>query len=128
MNFVFAVYGSRLLVKFIAFMCQLTRLMSCMIVMNDCASVDYINVFSPTDSVWHNYIIHLQNFHIVNAHWLYILQMAYNLRCERSMGDEEQPPPPPPTPAELMQTVVESQRMLAEAMRHMANCEDRHVR
>ena len=54
--------------------------------------------------------------------------MAYNLRRGRSMGDEEQPPPPPPTPAELMQTVVESQRMLAEAMRQMANREDRHVR
>ena len=54
--------------------------------------------------------------------------MAYNLCCGRSMGDEEQPPPPPPTPAELMQTVVESQHMLAEAMRHMANRDDRHVR
>ena len=50
--------------------------------------------------------------------------MAYNLRRGRSMGDEEQPPPPPPTPAELMQKVVETQRMLAEAMRHMANRED----
>ena len=54
--------------------------------------------------------------------------MAYNLRRDRSMGDEEQPPPPPPTPAELMQTVVESQRMLAEAMRQLANRDDRHVR
>ena len=54
--------------------------------------------------------------------------MAYNLRRGRSMGDEEQPPPPPPTPAELMQIVVESQHMLAEAMRHMANREDQHVR
>ena len=55
--------------------------------------------------------------------------MAYNLRRGRNLGDEEKtPPPPPPTPAELMQTVVESQRMLAEAMRQMANREDRHVR
>ena len=54
--------------------------------------------------------------------------MAYNLRRSRSMGDEEQPPPPPPTPAKLMWTVVESQRMLAEAMRQMANREDWHVR
>ena len=69
-----------------------------------------------------------KNFHVVSAHWLYILQMAYNLRCGRSMGDEEQPPPPPPTPAELMQTVIESQRMLAEAMRQLANRDDRHVR
>ena len=54
--------------------------------------------------------------------------MAYNLRRGRSLGDEEQPPPPPPTPAELMQTVVESQRMLAEAMCQLANRDDRHVR
>ena len=54
--------------------------------------------------------------------------MAYNLRRGRSLGDEEQPPPPPPpTPAELMQT-VKSQRMLAEAMRQLANRDDRHVR
>ena len=52
----------------------------------------------------------------------------HNLRRGRGMGSEEQPPPPPPTPAELMQTVVESQRMLAEAMHQMANREDRHVR
>jgi hypothetical protein len=47
----------------------------------------------------------------------------------RGIRDEEQPPPPlsPPTLAELMQTVVESQCMLAEAMRQMANREDRHV-
>ena len=54
--------------------------------------------------------------------------MAYNLRRGRSLGDEEQPPPPLPTPAKLMQTVVESQRMLAEAMRQLANRDDRHVR
>ena len=54
--------------------------------------------------------------------------MAYNLRRGRSFGDEEQPPPPLPTPAELMQTVVKSQRMLAEAMRQLANRDDRHVR
>jgi hypothetical protein len=49
--------------------------------------------------------------------------MAYNLHRGRGVGDEEQPspPPPPPTPAELMQTVVESQRMLAEAMRQLVN-------
>ena len=68
-----------------------------------------------------------KNSHIVSAHWLYILQMAHNLRRGRGMGNEEQPPSPPPTPAKLMQAVVESQRMLAEAMRQMANCEDRHV-
>jgi hypothetical protein len=69
-------------------------------------------------SVWHIYKIHLQIFHIVSAHWLCILQMVYNLRRGRGVEDEEQPPPPPPpTPAELMQTVVEGQRMLADAMR-----------
>ena len=69
-----------------------------------------------------------KSFHIVSAHWLYLLQMAYNLHRGRSMGDEEQPPSAPPTLAELMQIVVESQRMLAEAMRQMANRDDRHVR
>jgi hypothetical protein len=44
--------------------------------------------------------------------------MVYNLRRGRGVEDEEQPPPPPsPTPTELMQTVVEGQRLLAEVMR-----------
>jgi hypothetical protein len=48
--------------------------------------------------------------------------MAYNLRRGRGVEDEEQPPPPPPpTPAELMQTVVEGQRMLADAMRQLVD-------
>jgi hypothetical protein len=51
--------------------------------------------------------------------------MSYNLYYGRGNGDEEQPPPP--TSAKLMQTVVESQRMLAEAMRQMANRDGRHV-
>jgi hypothetical protein len=82
-----------------------------------------MNSFSPIESVWHNYTIHLQIFHIISAHWLCILQMVYNLRRGRGVGDEEQPPPPPPppTPAELMQTVIKSQRMLAEAMRQLVN-------
>jgi hypothetical protein len=56
--------------------------------------------------------------------------MSYNLRRGCGNGDEEQPPPPPssPTPAELMQMVIESQRMLAEAMRQMANRDDRYAR
>jgi hypothetical protein len=89
-----------------------------------------MKLFSPRKSVWHNYIIHLQIFHIISAHWLCILQMAYNLRRGHGVGDEEQPPPPPPPPtlAELMQIVVESQCMLAKAMRQMANRDDRHVR
>jgi hypothetical protein len=55
--------------------------------------------------------------------------MSYNLRRGRGNEDEEQtPPPPPPTPADLMQTVVEGQRMLADAMRQLANREARHGR
>ena len=56
--------------------------------------------------------------------------MSYNLHRGQGNGDEEHPPPPPllPTPAELMQTVVESQHMLAEAMCQMANQDYRHVR
>jgi hypothetical protein len=55
--------------------------------------------------------------------------MAYNLHRGHSLGDEEQPPPPPPppTPAELIQTVMENQRMLVGAMRQLANHDDRHV-
>jgi hypothetical protein len=88
-----------------------------------------MKLFSPMKLVWHNYIIHLQIFHIISAHWLCILQMSYNLHHGHGIGDEEQPPPPlpSPTPAELMQTVVESQRMLAEAMRQLVNRDDRHV-
>jgi hypothetical protein len=87
--------------------------------MNYCASIYYMNLFSPMKSVWYDYTIHLQIFHFISAHWLCILQMSYNLRCGRGIGDEEQPPPPlpPSTLAELMQTLVESQRMLAKAMR-----------
>jgi hypothetical protein len=56
--------------------------------------------------------------------------MTYNLRRGHGVEDEEQPPPPPPLPtlAKLMQTMVESQRMLAEAMRQLVNRDERHVR
>jgi hypothetical protein len=55
--------------------------------------------------------------------------MAYNLRHGRGVEDEEQPPPlPPPTPTELMQTVVEGQRLLAYAMRQLVNRDARHGR
>jgi hypothetical protein len=79
-------------------------------------------------SVWYNYTIYLQIFHIIGAHWLCILQMAYNLHHGRGIEDEEQPPPPPPppTPAELMQMVVKGQRLLAEAMRQLVNQDARH--
>jgi hypothetical protein len=78
-------------------------------------------------SVRYNYPIHLQVFHIINAHWLCIVQMSYNLRHCHGIRDEEQSPPPP-TLAELMQTVVESQGMLAKAMRQMVNRDDHYVR
>jgi hypothetical protein len=64
-------------------------------------------------SVQHIYTIHLQISHIVSAHWLCILQMTYNLRRG---------------PAELMQTVVEGQRLLADAMRQLVNRDTRHGR
>jgi hypothetical protein len=53
--------------------------------------------------------------------------MAYNLRRGRGAREEEPPHPPPPPPplAKLMETVVEGQRMLAEAMRQLV---DRDVR
>jgi hypothetical protein len=88
--------------------------------MNYCASIVCEFIFNEIS--WHIYTIHLQISHSVSAHWLCILQMAYNLRCGRGVEDEEQPPPPPPpTPAELMQTVVEGQRLLAEAMRQLVD-------
>jgi hypothetical protein len=53
--------------------------------------------------------------------------MAYNLRRGHGVEDEEQPiPPPPPTPAELIQTVVEGQRLLADAMCQLVNWDARH--
>jgi hypothetical protein len=48
--------------------------------------------------------------------------MAYNLRRGRGVKDEEHPPPPPPpTLAELMQTVVEGQRLLVDADEDMGS-------
>jgi hypothetical protein len=55
--------------------------------------------------------------------------MAYNLRRGHGVEDEEKPPPPPPpTPTELMQIVVEGQRLLADAMRQLVNRDARHGR
>jgi hypothetical protein len=78
--------------------------------------------------VQHIYTIHLQISHTVSAHWLCILQMAYNLCRGRGIEDEEQPPPPPPPPipTELMQMVVEGQRLLADAMLQLVNRDARH--
>jgi hypothetical protein len=72
-----------------------------------------MNLFSPMKLVWHNYTIHLQNFHIISAHWLCILQMVYNLHRGHRIR-------------ELMQTVVESQHMLAKVMRQLVNRDAQH--
>jgi hypothetical protein len=95
--------------------------------MNYCASIVCEFIFNEIS--WHIYTIHLQISHSVSAHWLCILQMAYNLHRGRGVEDEEQPPPPPPpTPAELMQTVVEGQCMLAEAMCQLVDRDARQGR
>jgi hypothetical protein len=58
--------------------------------------------------------------------------MARNLHSGGGGGNENQnpppPPPPPPTHVELMQSLVDGQRALADAIRQMANREDRNVR
>jgi hypothetical protein len=91
-----------------------------------------MNLFSPMNLVWHIYIIHLQFFfNIVSTHWLCILQMAQNLCSGGGHGNENQNPPPPPPPlpthAELMQSLVDGQRALTDAMCQMANREGRNV-
>ena len=66
---------------------------------------------------------------ILNGHLVCLVQMARNTR---SVNNEVLPPPPPPspTPAELLATLVEGQRMLNEAMQTMAqqNRGGRHAR
>jgi hypothetical protein len=80
------------------------------------------------ESVWHNYTIHLQIFPHNQCSLAMRFCMSYNLCCGHGIGDEEQPPSPPlPTLAKLMQSVVESQCMLAGAMHQMANRDGRHV-
>jgi hypothetical protein len=56
--------------------------------------------------------------------------MAYNLRRGHGAENEEPPPPPlpPPTSAELMQMVVEGQRLLVDAMRQLVNWDAQHGR
>jgi hypothetical protein len=87
--------------------------------MNYYASAYCMNLFSPMKSVWHNNTIHLKFSTSSVLIGYAFLQMSYNLSRGRGIGDEEQLPPPlsPLVPAELMQMVVESQRMLVEAMR-----------
>jgi len=56
---------------------------------------------------------------ILNDHLVYLVQMARNTRSGHNEVPPP-PPPPPPTPAELLATLVEGQRMLNEAMQTMA--------
>jgi hypothetical protein len=92
----------------------------------------YLNIFSLMCSIWHTYIIHVQFSNIISTHWLCILQMARNLRFGVGYGNENQNPPPPPPPlpthVELMQSLVDGQCALADAMCQMANREGRNVR
>jgi hypothetical protein len=57
--------------------------------------------------------------------------MAQNLCSGGGHGNENQNPPPPPPPlpthAELMQSLVDGQRALTDAMCQMANREGRNV-
>ena len=48
-----------------------------------------------------------------------LMQMARNTRSGHNEVPPP-PPPPPPTPAELLATLVEGQRMLNEAIQTMA--------
>jgi hypothetical protein len=109
---------------------QLMRLMGCVIVMNYCASVYYMNSFSPMESVGHKYTIHLQIFHIVIAHWLCIFADG----VQSSLWSWHWGWETTTTSSATTHTgwtdaaVVESQRMLAEAMRRLVNRDERHVR
>jgi hypothetical protein len=98
---------------------------------NYCATVCCMNLFSPMNSVGHNYKIHLQfSSYIISTHCTCILQMSRNLRSG-ARGNEHQDPLPPLTPpmtAELLQTVVEGQRVVAEAIRHMAAHDGGNIR
>ena len=68
-------------------------------------------------------------FVILNSHLVCLLQIAHNTRSRHNEVPPP-PPPPPPTPAELLATLVEGQRMLNEAMQTMAqhNRGGRHAR
>jgi len=94
----------------------------------DYGALYYVNLFH-LNSMWQQSrfmaIIHV----ILNGHLVCLVQMTRNTRS----GHNEVPPPPshpPPTPAELLATLVEGQRMLNEAMQTMAqqNRGGRHVR
>ena len=56
------------------------------------------------------------------------LQMSHGTRgAEQCANMNPPPPPPPPNPAELMQMMVENQRMLTETINQMANQGGRNV-
>jgi hypothetical protein len=70
-------------------MCQLMRLMGCVIVMNYCAFIYCMNSFSPMEYVWHNYTIHLQIFphrqcslalHFCRWHTIFVAVIALGMR------------------------------------------------
>jgi hypothetical protein len=66
----------------------------CVVVMNYCASICCVNSFPPMKSVWHNYTIHLQIFHIVSAHWLCItMVVALRMRNNRHLLCHHPPRP-----------------------------------
>jgi len=66
---------------------------------------------------------------ILNGHLVFLMQIARNTRSGHNEVPPP-PPPPPPTPAELLATLVEGQRMLNEAMQTIAqqNRGGRHAR
>jgi len=49
------------------------------------------------------------------------LQMSRGTRVVGNHANMDPPPPRPPNPAELMQAMVENQRLLTETIRQMAN-------
>jgi len=56
------------------------------------------------------------------------LQMSHGTRGAEQRANMNPPsPPPPPNPAELMQLMVENQRMLTETINRMANQGGRHA-
>jgi len=66
---------------------------------------------------------------ILNGHLVCLVQMARNTLSGHNEVPPP-PPPPPPTPAELLATLIDGQRMLNEAMQTMAqqNRGGRHAR
>jgi len=77
----------------------------------------YMDLFS-VNYVWHQLSFIDNYFVILNDYLVCLVHMARNIRSSNNEVPPP-PPPPPPTPAELLATLVEGQRMLNEAMRTM---------